>query len=262
MTGKIIGGYPLEQWGLTANGYAYIGLNSTNNTARIENVLASIAAKNIPKDNNFSKTAFMLQPLQDIHYNQLYTGSNPSYTVNYSYLYLMAAIGLFFILAACINYTNLSTALAIKKSKEVGVRKTMGATRGSLIQQFLSETFLLTAMVIIAAALSVRTFLPVLNNFLDKNIPLNWLSFKSGLFLVSLWAAVSLLSGLYPAFVLSGFNPIVALKSKISTPKASAVMLRRGLVVFQFLTAQILIIGAIVVAKQMAFIQCSGYQPS
>ena len=115
---------------------------------------------------------------------------------------MIGAIGLFLILAACINYTNLSTALAIKKSKEVGVRKTMGATREHLIKQFLSETFLLTAFVFIAAALSVRLFLPPLNNFLDKNIPLNWLHINSALLLIGLWITVSLLSGLYPAFVL------------------------------------------------------------
>lgn len=252
---RLIGGFPLDQWGLNANGYVYIGLTGNNKVRNTETILASIVTKYIPKDDASTTTEFKLQPVQDIHFNQLYAGNNPSYTINYSYLYLMGAIGLFLILAACINYTNLSTALAIKKSKEVGVRKTMGATRGNLIKQFLSETFLLTAFVVIAAASSVRSFLPGLNSFLDKNIPLNWLSFKSGLFLLCLWAVVSLLSGLYPAFVLSGFNPITALKSRISTPKASTVMLRRGLVIFQFLTAQILIIGAIVVAKQMAFMQ-------
>src|SRR5438477_4369189 len=77
----------------------------------------------------------------------------------------------------------------------------------------------------------------------------------SALILIALWVSVSLLSGLYPAFVLSGFNPIAALKNKTATPKASVIILRRGLVVFQFLTAQILIIGAIVVAKQMNFVQ-------
>jgi hypothetical protein len=131
----------------------------------------------------------------------------------------------------------------------------MGATRKHLIRQFLSETFLLTAFVFIAAALSIRFFLPLLNNFLDKNIPLDWLHINSVFLLVVLWITVSLLSGLYPAFVLSGFNPITALKNKTATPKASVVALRRGLVVFQFLTAQVLIIGAIVVAKQMNFIQ-------
>ncbi len=255
LTPHLIGDFPLNQWGLHANGYVYIGLPGADRVRRTNSILAAIVDKYVPKDDVRTKTAYTLQSLPDIHFNQQYAGSNPSYTINNSYLYLLGAIGLFLILAACINYTNLSTALAIKKSKEVGVRKTMGATRGHLMKQFLSETFLLTALVLVAAAFSVRPLLPALNNFLDKNIPLNWLTLDSGIFLLCLWVAVSVLSGIYPAFVLSGFNPIAALKSKISTPKTSVLILRRGLVVFQFLTAQILIIGAIVVAKQLSFMQ-------
>lgn len=254
MDSKLTGGFPVDQWGLNANGYTYIGLNNNHKARHIETMLAGIAAKYVNTKDAGSKAEYKLQPLADIHFNQLYTG-NPSYTINYTYLYLLAAIGLFLIMAACINYTNLSTALAIKKSKEVGVRKTMGATRQHLIKQFLSETFLLTGIVIVAAAASVKMFLPALNTFLDKQIPVDWITVKSILLLVALWVGVSFISGLYPAFVLSGFNPLAALKSKISSPKASVVNLRRGLVVFQFLTAQILIIGAVVVAKQMAFMQ-------
>ncbi len=250
-----IGGLPLDEWGVNSDGFTYIGLSGSNKIRHTETILASIAAKYAEKDKAGFTTEYKLQPLSDIHYNQLYAQSNPSYTINYQYLNLIGIIGLFLILAACINYTNLSTALAIKKSKEVGVRKTLGATRSHLLNQFLSETFLLTAFVFIASVVSVRFFLPALNSFLDKNIPLSWLNLKSGFFLLVLWITVSLLSGLYPAFVLSGFNPITALKNKIVTPKTSAVMLRRGLVIFQFLTAQVLIIGAIVVAKQMNFIQ-------
>jgi len=249
-----IGGIPIDQWSVHSSGFVYIGLTGDNKVKHTEAILASIIAKNIHEENIGVKTEYKLQPLQDIHYNQLYAHNNPSYTINYSYLYLIGAIGLFLILAACINYTNLSTALAIKKSKEVGVRKTMGATKFHLMKQFLSETFLLTGLVVIAATFSVRFFLPPLNNFLDKNIPLEWINFKSVSFIIILWITVSLLSGLYPAFVLSGFNAITALKSKISAPKTSVVLLRKGLVTFQFLTAQILIIGAIVVTKQMNFI--------
>jgi ABC-type antimicrobial peptide transport system permease subunit len=251
---EFIGGLPLDEWGVNSAGYTYIGLSNPNLVQHTETVLSSIANEHVNNEKQGAAIAYKLQPLPDIHYNQLYAANNPSYTTNFQYLYLISAIGLFLILAACINYTNLSTALAVKKSKEVGVRKTMGATRAHLIKQFLSETFLLTAFVFAAAALSVRLFLPPLNNFLDKNIPLNWLHLNSALFLVGLWIFVSLLSGLYPAFVLSGFNPITALKNKMAAPKTSVITLRRGLVVFQFLTAQVLIIGALVVAKQMSFI--------
>ena len=252
---EFIGGIPIDQWGVHASGYTYIGLQGDNKVKNTEIVLSSIIKKYINQEQIGVKTELKLQPLKDIHYDQLYAQGNPSYTINYSYLYLIGAIGLFLMLAACINYTNLSTALAIKKSKEVGVRKTMGATRGHLIKQFLSETFLLSGLVMIAAIFSVGFFLPTMNSFLEKNIPLEWFNLQSAVFLIALWISVSLLSGLYPAFILSGFNPISALKSKISSAKPSVVLLRKGLVTFQFLTAQILIIGAIVVAKQMAFVQ-------
>lgn len=252
---EFIGGFPLEQWGLNESGFTYIGLPNQNQVQQVQNALTSIANEHLNNKNDGTVTTFSLQPLPDIHYNQLYAANNPNYTITYSYLYLIGAIGLFLMLAACINYTNLSTALALRKSKEVGIRKTMGAKREHLVKQFLSETFLLTAFVFVTAALSVRLFLPLVNNFLDKNIQLNWLHINSTLLLTGLWIAVSLLSGLYPAFVLSGFNPITALKNKTVTPKTSIITLRRSLVVFQFLTAQILIIGAIVVAKQMNFIQ-------
>jgi putative ABC transport system permease protein len=252
-----IGGIPIDQWSIHASGYTYIGLQGENKIKHTETILASLVAQNIHDEKIGVKTEFKLQPIADIHFNQLYALNNPSYTINDSYLYLIGAIAVFLMLAACINYTNLSTALAIKKSKEVGVRKTMGASRGNLIKQFLAETFLLSGIVMIVAGVSIGFFIPVLNKFLDKNIPADWLSIKTGIFFLVLWITVSLLSGLYPAFVLSGFNVITALKSKMSTPKKSVVLLRKGLVTFQFLTAQILIIGAIVVAKQMEFVRSS-----
>jgi ABC-type antimicrobial peptide transport system permease subunit len=249
------GGLPLDEWGVSSQGFTYIGLQNKNEIRHIETQLNAIAKEHLNNEKQGEVTTLSLQPLPDIHFNQLYAAHNPAYTINYDYLYLLGAIGLFLILAACINYVNLSTALAIKKSKEVGVRKTLGATRKNLIKQFLSETFFLTGLVIVAAALSVRFFLPSLNNFLGRNIPLDWFHLNSALILMGLWLSISFLSGLYPALVLSGFNPVTALKSKAATPKASVNNLRRGLVIFQFLTAQILIIGALIVAKQMNFIQ-------
>ena len=257
MTPQLVGDFPLDQWGVHANGFAYIGLPDQGQVNRTETILRAVADQHVNNTNKSKgvEVRYHLQPLPDIHYDQLYAASNPTYTINYSYLYLIGAIGLFLILAACVNYTNLSTALAIRKSKEVGVRKTMGATRSQLIRQFFAETFLMTALVILAAALSVRLFIPLINTLLDKNIPLNWLNAQSLALLTALWIGVSLFAGLYPALILSGFNPITALKSKITTPGTSVLLLRRGLVVFQFVTAQILIIAVIVVAKQMSYVQ-------
>jgi len=253
LTKAFIGGFPLDQWGLSGNGYAYIGLSNTKQVGSTERVLADLVEKNINAKDHTANDHFVLQTLRAIHYDTDFAGSNPGYTINRSYLYLIGAIGLLLILAACINYTNLSTAMALKKSKEVGVRKTLCATKGQLMRQILTETYVLTALVIAAAACTAGLFLPMLNKFLDRSIPLAWLTFASGAFLIALWALVALLSGIYPALVLSRFRPVTALKSAVSTPKASTLFLRKGLVVFQFVTAQILIICAIVVSKQMQY---------
>jgi putative ABC transport system permease protein len=249
-----IAGLPIDQWGMNISGFTYIGLNNEQNIKQVETTLASIADKNLNVSKDGTTTKYQLQPLSDIHYNQLYADENPSYTINYQYLYLIAAIGLFLILAACINYTNLATALAIKKSKETGIRKTMGANRGQLIAQFLSETFLLTAFVIITAAVTAWLLIPTINIFLEKGLPHNLFNLPTVLFLIGLWLSISILSGIYPACILSGFSPVNALKNKLAIPKTSTVFLRKGLVVFQFITAQILIIGALVVYKQMNYI--------
>jgi putative ABC transport system permease protein len=278
LTGDFIGGMPLNQWSLNANGYTYIGFAGGAGNAialgtggysekgskdatgggvlvRTERTLADLIKKNIKSVDPMSDDHYYLQPLRTIHYDMNYALSNPAYTINSSYLTLIGAIGLFLILAACINYTNLSTALALKKGKEVGVRKTLGATRGQLMRQMLGETFVLTAIVISAAALTAGLFLPLLNTLLDKSVPTHWLGLTSVAFLLILWALVSLLSGTYPALVLSRFRPVAALKSMSATPKASVLLLRRGLVVFQFVTAQVLIICALIVSKQMVFVR-------
>lgn len=251
----VIGGFDIDNWSMNANGYTYVGLPAGAMAAGTDRILADLVKKNITDKNPTTHVHFVLQPLREIHFDKRYALSNPGYTIDPIYLKLLGAIGLFLILAACINYTNLSTAMALKKSREVGVRKTLGATRGELIRQLLAETFVLTAVVILAAAGTAGFFLPVLNSFLDKDIPTQWLGWASGGFLVGLWVLVAIVSGIYPALVLSGFKPVTALKSTKATPKAGVLLLRRGLVVFQFVTAQILIICAIVVSKQMDYVR-------
>jgi putative ABC transport system permease protein len=254
-SGDFIGGFGTDNWSMNASGYTYVALSSAANVVGTEHVLAGLVRDHLETERSRQKTRWFLQPVSAIHYDKRFATSSPGYTISNNYLYLVGAIGLFLILAACINYTNLSTALAIRQSKEVGIRKTLGATRSQLVRQLLTEAFLLTGLAILAAGLSVRVFLPVMNSFLDKQIPLQWLNLASGGFLLGLWVAVSLLSGLYPAAVLSGFRPVTALKSRAFTPGASVLNLRRGLVVFQFVTAQVLIICAVVVARQMAYVE-------
>jgi ABC-type lipoprotein release transport system permease subunit len=190
-----------------------------------------------------------LQPLNDIHFNTNYYGP-----VQKERLYTFSIIGLFIIVIACINFINLSTAQAIRRAKEVGVRKVLGSTRLQLFWQFINETAIL---VLLAVALSlVLSFiaLPFQNALMDIELQADFMTDHYLLiFLVVLMAIVIPLAGLYPAMVLSGFKPVTALKGKISAAQAGGFSLRRGLVVVQFALSQALIIGMLVIAYQMHY---------
>ncbi|HEX4375049.1 MAG TPA: FtsX-like permease family protein, partial [Puia sp.] len=168
----------------------------------------------------------------------------------------LALIGLFLLVIACVNFINLATAQAVTRSKEVGVRKVLGGSRIQLVSQFMGETFLITIFSIALACLVAWIALPYLGLLL--NIPLGQGLPQISmiiLFLSIVAISVTVLSGFYPSIILSGFNPVNALKSKISSRSAGGISLRRGLVVLQFSIAQILIIGTLVVLSQMNFFQ-------
>jgi len=166
-------------------------------------------------------------------------------------LWLIAA----FILAiACVNFINLSTAQAVNRSKEVGVRKVLGSKKIQLQMQFLVETFLIVISAVILATGITLVVLPYVNRLLELSIAFGVLGSNTIiLFLLAVTAAVTLLAGFYPSIVLSRFNPVTALKSKLTAATTKGISLRRGLVVFQFIIAQALIIGTIIIIKQMDY---------
>jgi ABC-type antimicrobial peptide transport system permease subunit len=163
-------------------------------------------------------------------------------------------IGLFLLIVACVNFINLATAQAVNRAKEVGVRKVLGSDRKSLILQFMGETLLITLFAVILATGVATIAIGPLNALLETKISLNIFSSLSvPLFLMAVTVLVTVLAGFYPALVLSGFNPITALKSKIAVKTAGGLSLRRGLVILQFSIAQVLIIGMLVVVSQMNY---------
>jgi ABC-type lipoprotein release transport system permease subunit len=174
-------------------------------------------------------------------------------TVSRETYWALAAVGLLIILIAAINFVNLSTAQSIKRAKEVGVRKVLGADRLQLVRQFLGETSLL---VLLALALGTSAAAIFLSNAAD------WLQLKIGpsalldpqviLFVAGLTVTLILIAGLYPAFVQSAFNPITAFKN-MKAPVVRGFSLRKSLVVAQFIISQVLIIGTLVVASQMDY---------
>ncbi|MFL5788360.1 MAG: FtsX-like permease family protein, partial [Flavisolibacter sp.] len=201
------------------------------------------------------KDAYVLQPLKDIHYNNK-LGNFRNHTFSHSLITALIAIGIFLMLIACVNYINLSTAQSLTRTREVGIRKVLGSFRNQLTLQFLIETAIICLASLLLAIGIARLTLPLLNSLLETKIQLDILSNTTLLiFLIAVFLTITILSGLYPALVLSRFSPIAALKSKISNQKVGGVSLRRVLVVLQFTIAHILIIGMLIVISQMNLVR-------
>jgi putative ABC transport system permease protein len=198
-----------------------------------------------------SKKLF-IQPLQDIYlHSDLDNEIAPN--GNITYLYILGSIALFVLLIACINFMNLSTARSGKRAKEVGIRKVIGAEKRSLVFQFLGESLMLSILALLVAVLIAYALLPLFNKLTQKNLqlfdePLLWLCI-SGLTIFS-----GIISGFYPAFYLSSFKPISVLKGKLLN-NFSAIAIRKGLVVFQFIISICLILGAITIIKQLNYLE-------
>ncbi len=166
----------------------------------------------------------------------------------------LSLIGLFLLVIACVNFINLITAQAINRSREVGVRKVLGGSRAQLIFQFLGETGITTFLSLAGSILVVFICLPFVNNLLEIHLSISLLySARFIFFIISALLLVTFLSGFYPALVLSGFKPVTVLKSVVHTNNIKGISFRRALVVFQFVIAQALIIGTLVVASQMNY---------
>jgi putative ABC transport system permease protein len=201
-----------------------------------------------------NKLEYSLMPLTAIH---LHSDRFPELDTNgnIQYVYIFGAVALFILLIACINFMNLSTARSASRAKEVGIRKVLGTERKNLISQFLTESTLMALISLLIAVTLAWIALPYFNDIAAKSLSISSIfSMRVLPFLVALPFIVGLVAGSYPAFFLSGFKPITVLKGKINTGfKKSA--LRSGLVVFQFFTSIILIIGTVVIYKQLNYIQ-------
>ena len=195
----------------------------------------------------------LLQPLHEIHYDTRYSGGTGSDTVSKDSYWALGAIGLLIIFIAAINFINLSTAQSIKRAKEVGVRKVLGADRFQLVRQFLGETSILVLLALLLGTTIAAFFLSKAGDWLEIKIgPAGLVDPRVMGFIAGLTLLLILLAGLYPAFVQSAFNPVSAFKN-MKSPIVRGFSLRKSLVVVQFVISQMLIIGTLVVAYQMDF---------
>lgn len=197
---------------------------------------------------------FGLQSLSDLHFNQelrLFNNS-PWSPANKKTLNILLLTALFLLLLAAVNFINLETAKATLRAKEIGIRKTLGSSRYSLIFQYLGEALLTTFLAIITSWILTEFALRFFEEFVPPGLSFSLLSTQTFVFFLSLLIAVSLLAGLYPAYVITRYRPIEALNSRLSKMDNKA-MLRKGLIIFQFCIAQFLIVGTLVVMNQVKF---------
>ena len=242
----------MNDWGyIEEDNYCFVQLNESDSPEQVKRLLKQYSDKYIkPVDPGYFLS---IQPLNQMHFDARY-GTFDGRVFSENLIVVLSAIGIFLLVIACVNFINLSTAQAANRAREVGVRKVLGSNRRQLIAQFLGEAALVSCFAFLIALGATLLMIPAISNLLDIHLTVSAL-YKGNmiLFLVSALAAVILLAGFYPAFMLSGFNPARVLKST-SSARQGGISLRRGLVVFQFFTAQALIIVTMVMVSQMSYI--------
>jgi len=198
-----------------------------------------------------------LQPLADLHLYSANIGTRYFQQSDIKYVYIFGTIGLFIILLACVNFMNLATARSAKRAKEIGIRKVLGSERKQLISQFMAEALIYTLFATFLAVGVVFLVLPAFNQLADKELSLNsFLDIKTWAFIAFLAIITALLSGSYPALFFTSFKPIAVLKGGNLFKKDDGNFItRNALVVFQFTVSTVLIIGTIVVYKQLIYAQ-------
>ncbi|MGC4101692.1 ABC transporter permease [Ferruginibacter sp.] len=237
-----------DSWGgIQSAMHCYTLLKKGVSPASVENVLPAYVKKYRPNSKNVHH--YKLQPLADVHFNPHYGGAMEKRN-----LWVLSFIALFLVITACVNFVNLATAQALNRSKEVGVRKTLGSLRLQLFWQFITETGLITIIATVIAYGLSWLALPYVNEWFGIHISLNILSsWQLPLFMILLAVLVTFFSGSYPGIILSGFKPVQAIKGKLSQQSVGGLNTRRSLIVTQFAISQVLIIGMIVVMGQMKY---------
>ena len=195
---------------------------------------------------------YHLQPLQKIHLISDMEGElRPNGSLKAVYIFSIVAI--FILVLACINFVNLSTARSVERAREVGIRKTFGSERKSLIGQFLLESIVISSISILIAFGLIALLLPLFNQVSGKSLTITYFLQPANILLILAFAVIiGLIAGIYPAFVLSSFKPILVLKGRFKSQKYGLV-LRNGLVVFQFAISVILIVSTVMVNRQMRY---------
>lgn len=243
-----------DAWNNYTDAYQCLALVTAGTTpSKIESEIKQILEQHKPKEENgWQAGTFTLQPLSDIHFNSdfNYNAVKSDTTRN------LILLALFLLALGIINFVNLSTAQSIERAKEVGIRKTLGSSKQRLALQFLTET----SVIALTATVFALLLLPLLLHAFEGFIPqgLKWTDMPKldiGIFLVVQLLIVTFLAGFYPAWILTGYSPALALKNQVSknTNLSRSVWVRKSLTVFQFVLAQLFLICVLIVVKQINF---------
>ncbi len=226
-------------------------LSSNADIDRVSEKIKDIKPNNAKKEAVAPLTEFLLHPMSKWHlYEEFKQGINTGGRIQFAWLF--GIIGVFVLLLACINFMNLSTARCEKRAKEVGIRKAIGSVRNQLINQFLSESLLVTALAFLLSIGMVQLILPWFNKVADKEISILWTSPLFWILGVGFTFFTGLIAGSYPALYLSSFQPVKVLKGTFRVGRFASIP-RKVLVVLQFTVSVALIIGTIIVYRQVQF---------
>ncbi|MBL7104961.1 MAG: ABC transporter permease [Bacteroidales bacterium] len=241
-------GFTVDKYGWNSY-YVYVELSEGSDYKQLNEKIKDFIIRKKDDKEDESEVDLFLFPLTKIHLHS-YSDSRG----DIQYIYIFSAIAIFILVIACINFMNLSTARSAKRSREISIRKTVGANRNNLINQFLGESMIISFMAMILAIFLVVILLPYFNELLEKNLKFDFTDLKLWSVLIVITFIVGLFAGSYPAFYLSAFNPIKTLRNGISKGKGNFYF-RRILVVFQFTLSVGLIISTIVVNRQLSYLQ-------
>jgi putative ABC transport system permease protein len=249
---------PTEDWNSLSphQSMAFVKLAPHVTPGQIDKRFAAFIKTHVKLPMDGSKLRMYLQPLSGIHFTSDFHRGDDGDNFRKAYLpalYALMGVALFILIIAAVNFINLSTAQSIQRAKEIGVRKVLGSGKRNIIFQFLTETFLLTLCAVSVSLLLVKPMLYVFKDYIPEGLTVDLFSSSMIIFLLTVTIATTLLAGFYPAKVLASYLPVLSLKGTALQKGTEKLNLRKALIVFQFTISLIFIVGALVIGRQIGF---------
>jgi putative ABC transport system permease protein len=249
---------PAEDWSSLSphQSMAFVKLAKGVTPSQVNKMFASFIKEHVKFPDNSSSLRMYLQALNDIHFTDDFHRGDDGDDFRKAYLPTLDAlmgVALFILIIAAVNFVNLSTAQSIQRAKEIGVRKVLGSNRRNIMFQFLTETVALTSIAVVLSVLLVNPVLDLFKDYIPEGVTFHLSNLSTLIFLLTVTLLTSLLAGFYPAKVLSSYLPVLSLKGASGQQGTERVGLRKALIVFQFSISLVFIIAAIVIGKQINF---------